>query len=720
MAKVDITPPTGYYRDGYATNDRTNGTWTRLYAQALVLKSGGRKIALVTMDLVGATGGLVEEATRRVRKLGFSARNVLVSGTHTHSGVAEYSNFGELNAAFPSAQELVTNPPSFADFSPGGPPDAQVYTFLIKRLALALRLANRNLAPAAAGWSDQRLLGVTQNRSLEAHLANFGLNIPNHQGRPSQDPGGYPDTIDPALAVLRVDRLVRRRGRVIHVPMGAWTDFANHGTDVEHTFRAYGGDHQSIAQRLFDRAVRQAGHVPAGQTIVNAFADGAEGDMSSGLQHDGPAWAVHVGRAEGRAMFRGWREAGRHLSRHLSLALRWTRTCFCGQTVRGGGAIDTKAVVGLPVLTGSEEGRGPLYDASHVSFEHRHLPASVGPQGDKIPAVVDVQHQDDPQAAPLQVIRLGDHLLAAVPGEPTVELGRRIRAAIEAATRGIGLRTVTIVGLANEYVGYYTTPAEYDYQDYEGGHTVYGRWSGYFIRDELARLAASLAAGRPAPAAYPYDPTNGVEANGAPYGAGAGRGRIVAQPAAARRLNRAVFRWRGGKRGLDRPLDRPFITIQRLTGRWTSVATDLGFQILWTVDSAGVYRGVWQVPLGAPLGRYRFLISANRYRLLSAPFRVERSRGLSVRRVPAPSGQVAVRLDYPPLRLASAMGAPLTDWPASSDGGSVTFRSGRRTVTVRRDAGSVFRTHVPPGATVSVTAAHDRFGNMALKGVSPH
>src|SRR5438067_655354 len=189
-ANVDITPPTDYYRDGYATNDRTVGTWTRLYAHALVLQSGGRKVALVTMDLVGATGGLVQEAVARVRNLGFSESNVLVSGTHTHSGVAEYANYGELNAAFPSAGELTSNPLTFFDFSPGGPPNPQVYTFLIKRLTLAIRLADRNLGPAAAGWSDHRLLGVTQNRSLEAHLANFGLHVANHQGRPSQDPGG--------------------------------------------------------------------------------------------------------------------------------------------------------------------------------------------------------------------------------------------------------------------------------------------------------------------------------------------------------------------------------------------------------------------------------------------------------------------------------------------------------------------------------------------------
>jgi len=32
---------------------------------------------------------------------------VLVSGTHTHSGTGQYSNYGELNAGFPSLAELM-------------------------------------------------------------------------------------------------------------------------------------------------------------------------------------------------------------------------------------------------------------------------------------------------------------------------------------------------------------------------------------------------------------------------------------------------------------------------------------------------------------------------------------------------------------------------------------------------------------------------------------
>jgi hypothetical protein len=87
-----------------------------------------------------------------------------------------------LYAGFPSAKQLLTNIQQFLNFSLGGPPDPQVYTFLIRpflirRLALAIQRADDDLGPAPAGWSDQQLLGVAQNRSLEAHPANFGLGV---------------------------------------------------------------------------------------------------------------------------------------------------------------------------------------------------------------------------------------------------------------------------------------------------------------------------------------------------------------------------------------------------------------------------------------------------------------------------------------------------------------------------------------------------------------
>ena len=82
-------------------------------------------------------------------------------------------------------------------------------------------------------------------------------------------------------------------------------------------------------------------------------------------------------------MLRAWRLAGRHLTRRPALALRWTRSCFCGRDTAVG-PVDDNAVVGLPFLTGSEENRGPLYDETGEPFEGYRQPLSVGPQGYKI------------------------------------------------------------------------------------------------------------------------------------------------------------------------------------------------------------------------------------------------------------------------------------------------------------------------------------------------
>jgi hypothetical protein len=187
-----------------------------------------------------------------------------------------------------------------------------------------------------------------------------------------------------------------------------------------------------------------------------------------------------------------------------------------------------------------------------------------------------------------------------------------------------------------------------------------------------------------------------------PYDAGAAGGQVAAQPASVQRMQRASFAWRGGLRGFDRPLDRPFVAVQRRAGRrWRPVTDDLGLQILWRVDDAGRYTAQWQVPLAATPGRYRFLVRARRYRLASKPFRVSPSTALIVHSL----GGGRVTLDYP----AIDMLADLTNRPAHADGGRVTAVAGGRTVSVRKRRGDVFA--VPAGATIASGAARDRYGN---------
>ena len=496
---------------GWARGDaRALGQHTRLFARALVLQRGPRRLALVAMDLNMVSGGLVVQAARRA---GFDPRELIVSASHTHAGPTGYSNFLFKDAAFPTPAEPQSGVTQ---------PDPLLYTFLVRRLTLALERARADAGPAAAAWGHTTLTGVTENRSIEAHLADHGIELPRGAGRAAQDPDGAAHTIDPNVDVLRVDRLAPGR----RVPLGAWSTFANHGTVNRSTFGYYNADHHATAARVFEAGVRRAGRVPRRRPVVNVYGNSDAGDVSAGLHAYGPAQAERVGRREAAAMLTAWRRAGAALTRTPRLESRWTRVCFCGQSTAAGPLAD-HAVFGTSYLTGSEEGRGPLFDATGDIYEGRRLSAPEGVQGVKVAARSDDDRTLEPTAVPLTAVRLGDHLIVTIPGEATSELGRRTRAAVLAAARPAGVRRVVVAGYANEYASYFTTPEEYGAQHYEGGTTVYGPASGPFLTTSLADLARRLARGQPAPAPYPFDPIRGLRPTARAYPAGAARGRAL-------------------------------------------------------------------------------------------------------------------------------------------------------------------------------------------------
>src|SRR3954452_17600446 len=89
VGRSDVTPPTGFRTMGYVRSDAiARGQHTRLFARAIVLRSGDRKLALVATDLGFTPGGLVSEVAARLASRGFSERDLVISASHTHSGPA--------------------------------------------------------------------------------------------------------------------------------------------------------------------------------------------------------------------------------------------------------------------------------------------------------------------------------------------------------------------------------------------------------------------------------------------------------------------------------------------------------------------------------------------------------------------------------------------------------------------------------------------------------
>src|SRR5215210_6647114 len=313
VGKADITPQTGYYLGGWTRADRTShGQQTRLHSRALVLQRGARKVALVQVDLFMIPAGMQKQIAALNADRGFREENVLISASHTHSGPGGYANFKTFNTAAPSLQ-TATDPISFYRLLDPKPADPQLYSFLVKQIARAIRRADDDLGPAEAGWGAAEIHGLTQNRSIEAHLADHGILREFSQGDASLDPAGLAHTIDPAVNVLRVDKLRRRRGRLRREPIGAWSTFADHGTVTKSSFQYYNADHHASAVRVFEARVRRAGRGASRQEVVNVYGNSDEGDQSAGLNRHGPAASDYVGRVEAAAMLRAWRSARRSL-----------------------------------------------------------------------------------------------------------------------------------------------------------------------------------------------------------------------------------------------------------------------------------------------------------------------------------------------------------------------------------------------------------------------
>jgi neutral ceramidase len=617
--QADITPPrTGYYLGGWTRADRLAlGQSTRLYANALVLQRGKQKLALVAAELFAIPAGLQEDVAKKLADLGFDRTSVLLAASHTHSAPGGFTNDPVYNSAAPSS-ETIEDPSSFINFFATPPPaDRQLYTFLVNQIAASVRRADADRARAVAGWGHATLSDLTQNRSLFAFLRNYGITVPDGMATPDMDPKGPEDTIDTNVDVLRVDKLVHGR----HVPIGAYSNFADHGTVVHSETQAYSGDHHASAWRLFADRVRKYAKVPNRQTVVNVYPNGAEGDMTAGIEHVGVKAAMFVGGREAAAMFAGWRDARRHLSARPVLDWRWTRACWCGRDTATG-KVDTEGHIGIPFFTGSDEGRGPLYDLDHTSMEGTTSPVDDPIQGDKV--YIQGVGPNQP-AAPYGVYRIADGAIATVPGEPTKQEGVNIRAGVLAAFAGTGVTHAIIGGLAFDYINYVTTPAEYEAQSYEGGSTLYGKNEGTFVVERLAELAAAIKAGKQAPDVYPMDVAFGVTPDGPAYPPGADHGTLTAQPASAVKRGSDVVKlaWTGGANGTDRPVDRAFIRAERRVGkRWRVVDSDLNLYMLWRVDDQGHYTLEWEPPATIPRGTYRLHVTATRYELISDRFKV--------------------------------------------------------------------------------------------------
>ncbi|MEN9304085.1 MAG: hypothetical protein RL264_2514 [Bacteroidota bacterium] len=87
------------------------------------------------------------------------------------------------------------------------------------------------------------------------------------------------------------------------------------------------------------------------------------------------------------------------------------------------------------------------------------------------------EHSWSPKILPIQLIEIGDVVLAALPFEITTTAGNRLLRGIKDLYANEGIKEIILCPYSNAYSGYITTYEEYQEQFYEGGHTVFGQHS---------------------------------------------------------------------------------------------------------------------------------------------------------------------------------------------------------------------------------------------------
>ena len=591
---------------GYSAFDqKTTGIHQRQRSRAYVVvdQATGKRVAYVSADLAMIFRAVQEAVLTRLQaRYGslYTRENVLLSATHTHAGPGGYSH----NLAY-NLSVLGMQPQTLAAITDG--------------ITESIVRAHEDLKPGELSLGRGELTDASVNRSRVAFERN-------------PDKGHFPLAIDPAMTVLKF----RQNG----TDVGAISWFATHNTSMTNKNTLISPDNKGYASYQWEHDDRGVRYLEDGPGFVAAFPNTNAGDMSpnlnlrpgSGPTEDEVENTRIIGERQNRKaqqVFAGPQTpvtgSVDHRMRFVDMAAvavdgRYTTDGRPGTTCPGvvGASTMAGSVEDGPAIPGFSEGMTSpwkaLFEPLNVEVP-QWLRDCQYPKASLVPTGLV---QATPNVLPLQIVKIGQLHLVAVPGEVTIVAGLRIRRTV-AAEVGVPLENVLVQGYANDYSQYVTTPEEYDLQQYEGGSTLFGRHTLPAYQQEFAKLAASLRAGTPpAPGATPTKPpftginlqTGVVFDDKAPWHS---FGQVLTQPAtsyARGQTATAVFVTGHPKNDLRR--NGTFLEVQRLVaGTWTRHADDGDWSTRYRWQREGVANSnatiTWTIPTDTPPGTYRLV-----------------------------------------------------------------------------------------------------------------
>ncbi|MEV6283246.1 neutral/alkaline ceramidase [Kribbella sp. NPDC051770] len=601
----DVTGPAaengmmGYSKFG----QNTTGIHQRLRARAFVVVDQGtqERVAYVNADL-----GMIFQAQRDAvlaklqTKYGglYGERNVLLSATHTHSGPGGQSHNLAYNLSILGFQK-------------------QAFDATVDGIVEAVVEAHENLRPGDISLGRSELTNASVNRSRTAFDEN-----------PAADKAAFPQGIDPAVTVLRFQQGSKE--------IGAINWFATHPTSITNENTLISPDNKGYAAYRWEHDLKGVRYLDDDSNgFVAAFPNTNAGDMSpnlnlrpgSGPTEDPLTNEQIIGQRQQQAAQQAYNGPRATIAGSVDARMRFVdmsavqvdpRYTPDGQPHR-----TCPGVVGVSTLAGSvEDGPGIPIIPEGVTNPFFELlkpfnvdvpPWLISCQSPKAPAVPTGQLQATPDVVPIQLVKLGQLHLIAVPGEVTIVSGLRLRRTV-AQELGVPLENVLVQGYANAYSQYVTTPEEYQLQQYEGGSTLFGKYTLPAYQQEFAELAKALKTNQPVqlgtrpprPITAELNLQTGVVLDAPPPFKSFGQ--VLTDAASAYQVNQTVtvaFVTGHPKNNLHR--NGTFLEVQKsVGGQWQRVADDGDWgttyrwarggiadskaTITWKADAPGTYR----------------------------------------------------------------------------------------------------------------------------------
>ncbi|MET7767917.1 neutral/alkaline ceramidase [Nocardia sp. NPDC005366] len=596
---------------GYSQLEQTTaGIHLRPRARAFVFAAADRRIVYVVaengMIFQSVHRGVMLELARRFGGL-YTEQNVMLTSTHSHATCGGSSHDYAYNLSILGFQQ-------------------QVYDAEVNGIVEAIEAAHDDLGPATLALGRTELHDASVNRSRVAFERN-----------PETDKGHFPDAIDPAVTALSIVKGGKQ--------VGAITWYATHNTSMSNSNRLISSDNKGYASFAHEHIEHDVRYLDGRPDFIAAFAQTNAGDMSPNLNlrpTSGPTEDEFENtRIIGERQYAASKAAlaqARSIEGPVDALLcyidladiavdgrftpdgqpRHTAPAAAGVALIAGSVEDGPGLPGLPIPEGV---RNPFLEAlgDPTAPAPAWLADAQAPKAIVAPLGLMPPAPWVPNIVPIQIVRIGELYLAGGGGEFTIVSGLRIRRAVAAAL-GVDVEQVLMQGYANAYHEYVTTPEEYDAQQYEGGSTLFGRYTLPAYLQEFTRLASAFAARQsirrgPAPRDISQLQPNFVPAPG-PDATPPGRafGDVLSQPAPTYAPGeRAAAEFVSAHPKHNPRRNGTFLEVQRRTasGAWTRVANEGEWAVRYHWSRRGAAESVagftWDIPGDVEPGHYRFV-----------------------------------------------------------------------------------------------------------------